>query len=210
MDRFFKVKSESPAGQNLYLFGVIGDEITPIQVKMQLDTFDSNKPVNIFIDSPGGDVFAGENIHNTLKRFPAHKNGYITGEAASIASVVAMAANKIYMPKTAMMFIHNPWSISIGNSKDFRKAADDLDKISLSIIAAYQEKTKLSQEKIIEIMDNETWFTAEEALNNGFIDEIETNDKVYASRNQISKKEINSKYHDYISSYMNKKPNGGK
>src|SRR5690606_20024488 len=96
--------------------------------------------LNVFINSPGGSVFQGQAIYNILKRQKARVNVYIDGLAASIASVIAMAGDTIFMPKNAMMMVHNPWTFSIGNAQDLRKEADTLDKIRETLIEAYLSK----------------------------------------------------------------------
>jgi len=108
-----------------------------------------------------------------LKRHKAHKNVYIDGLAASIASVVVMAGDTIYMPKNAMMMIHNPWTFGLGNAAEFRKLAEDLDKIRESLIVAYEERSALTRDEIIKIMDSETWLTADECFEYGFCDVVE-------------------------------------
>lgn len=160
-----------------------GDEVTPKQFKADLDELGEIETLNVYINSPGGDVFAGQAIHSMLKRHKANVNVYIDGLAASIASVIAMAGDTIYIPKNAMMMIHNPWTIAIGNAEEFRKLADDLDKISESIIEAYKGKTFLDEDEIKELMNDETWMTAEEAVEYGFADELEEEKQVAASVN---------------------------
>lgn len=181
----FKAKSDSVA--ELHLYGDIsssswwGDEVTPTQFKADLDALGDVAEINIFINSDGGDVFAGQAIHSMMKRHKAKINIYVDGLAASIASVIAMAGDKVYMPRNAMMMLHNPWTWSYGNAGDFRKLADDLDAIRESMIAAYQDKSGLDREKIIEILDAETWLTAEEAVEYGFADEVESSKEIAAS-----------------------------
>jgi ATP-dependent Clp protease protease subunit len=171
----------------LLIYGPIGDEatwgneITAKKFKEDLDALGDIETLNIYINSEGGDVFAGQAIYSMLSRHKAQKIVYIDGLAASIASVIAMAGDLVVMPKNAMMMIHNPWTIAAGNAEYFRKLADDLDKIRESLIVAYQSKSQLSREKIIELMDAETWLTAEEAVAYGFADEIETKKQVAAS-----------------------------
>ncbi len=157
----------------LLLYGDIGsyegwNDVTAKEFAHDLAELGDVDVINLRINSVGGDVFAGQAIHSMLKRNKATINVYVDGLAASIASVVAMAGNNIYMPSNSMMMIHHPWSGCWGNATEFRKAADDLDKIAESIIVTYQEKTGLEREKIIEIMDNETWLTAAEAVELGF------------------------------------------
>lgn len=177
-NKFWNFKATDTKGE-LYLYGDIsdyswsGDEITPKQFKSDLDSLGDITQLDIYINSPGGDVFAGQAIYTMLNRHKAYKTVYIDGLAASIASVVAMAGDKVVMPKNAMMMIHKAWSIMMGNSTDMRKIADDMDKMEESIVAVYQAKTGLETDKINEIMAAETWLTAEDALSYGFIDEIE-------------------------------------
>lgn len=117
-----------------------------------------------------------------LKRHKAKVNVYIDGLAASIASVIAMAGDVIYMPRNAMLMVHNPWTGPIwGNAAQFRKKADDLDNISKSLIAAYQDKSGMDETRIIELLDAETWLSAEEAVACGLADEIEQEKEIAAS-----------------------------
>ena len=99
---------------------------------------------------------------------------------ASIASLIAMAGDKVIMPENAMMMIHNPWTCACRNANDFRKLADDLDKIRDSMIVAYKNKSGLSDDEIKDIMDAETWLSAKDCLDKGFADEIEEAKEVAA------------------------------
>ena len=186
---FWKLKNKSDKEGELLLYGVISneswheDDVTPKQFKADLDALGDIAILNIYINSDGGDVFAGQAIYSMLKRHMAQKNVWIDGLAASIASVVAMAGDKVYMPKNAMMMIHNPWSLALGNADDFRKMADDLDKIRESITAVYVTKSGLEETKIKELMDAETWLTADEALEMNFIDIVEEEKRIAASLN---------------------------
>lgn len=176
--KFWNFNSLDKNQGELTLYGEIsnetwwGDEVTPKEFKADLDNLGEIDTLNIYINSPGGDVFAGQTIYSILKRHKAQKNVYIDGLAASIASVIAMAGNTIFMPKNAMMMIHNPWTIGMGNAKDFRKLAEDLDKIRESLIAAYEGHSALTRDEIIEIMDAETWLTASECEEYGFCDVV--------------------------------------
>ncbi|MBO8183765.1 MAG: Clp protease ClpP [Archaeoglobus sp.] len=183
----FRASADDPKVGELLLYGVIdsmtwwGDEITPKQFKKELDDLGDVELIKVFINSEGGDVFAGQAIHSMLKRHRARIEVYIDGLAASIASVVAMAGDIIRMPKNAMMMVHNPWTIAMGTADDFRKLADDMDQIRESIIVTYQDKTGMDREEIIRLMDEETWMTAEEAVQMGFADELEESKKIAAS-----------------------------
>ncbi|ADK13437.1 head maturation protease, ClpP-related [Clostridium ljungdahlii] len=184
----FNAKENSDEGE-LLLYGDIsdstwwGDEITPKNFKEELDSLGDIKTLNVYINSGGGDVFAGQAIYSMLKRHSATVNVYVDGLAASIASIIAMAGDSVKMPKNAMLMVHNPWSYAMGNAKDFRKLADDLDKVRESMISVYEDKTGMEKESIVELLDAETWMTAEEAVEFGFADEIEEEKQVAASLN---------------------------
>lgn len=186
--KFWQFRADTKAGTGeLLLYGELsdyswwGDEVTPKQFKEDLDALGDISTLKVFINSPGGDVFAGSAIYSMLKRHQAKVEVYIDGLAASAASIVAMAGNTIVMPINAMIMVHNPWTFAAGNANDLREMADTLDKISESMIAVYQERTGLGREKIIELLDAETWMTAEEAIEQGFADEIEEAKQVAAS-----------------------------
>lgn len=183
----FQANAKDQGVGELMLYGDIsdiswwGDEVTPKQFKEDLDALGDITELRIYINSGGGDVFAGQAIYSMLKRHSATKIVYIDGLAASIASVVAMAGDKIIMPTNAMMMIHKCWTIALGNADEMRKIADDLDKIDESIIAAYVSKTGLEEADIVELMEDETWMTAQDAIDYGFADEIEESKQVAAS-----------------------------
>lgn len=183
----FRAQAEDPAVGELLLYGPIsevswwGDEVTPKQFWEDLQALGGISELKVYVNSGGGDVFAGQAIYSMLKRHPARVTVYVDGLAASIASVVAMAGDRVIMPRNAMMMVHNPWAMVIGTAADMRKMADDLDQIRESLIAAYQEKTDLSRRRLIAMMDAETWMTAEEAVELGFADELEEAKQVAAS-----------------------------
>ena len=184
--KFWNFNDKGDTGE-LMLYGDIsdftwyGDEVTPKQFKKDLDALGEIKNLDIYINSGGGDVFAGQAIHSMLKRHTAYKTVYVDGLAASIASVIAMAGDKIVMPANAMMMIHKAWTIAMGNANQFRKMADDMDKIDESIVSVYTSKTGKEAEEIAALLDAETWLTAEDAVAEGFADEIEQDKKIAAS-----------------------------
>jgi len=152
------------------------EDSTPTNIANQLDQMEGIETLNVRINSYGGDVFAGQAILSLLKRQKCEVIIYIDGIAASAASVIAMAGRCI-MPKNAMMMIHNPWSIAIGDSDEMRKTADTLDKIGLAVVEAYKSKAKnLTDQEIKDIMQAESWLTAQECLDYGFCDEIDNQD----------------------------------
>ncbi|OSM04151.1 putative protease/scaffold protein [Magnetofaba australis IT-1] len=125
------------------------------------------------INSPGGSVFDGLAIHNALKRLDARVTVFVDGIAASIASVIAMAGDEVIMPENAMLMIHDPSGIVMGTASDMRSMAEALEKTKAGLVTAYREKSGLSDAEIEQIMANETWLTANEAVEKGFADRLE-------------------------------------
>ncbi len=176
----FKAKSQDEADLYLYIeiasWGAGYAAHSAQSFKRELDALGEIKTLNVYINSPGGDVFEGNAIYNILSR-KAKKcavNVYIDGLAASIASVIAMAGTKIIMPNNAMMMVHNAWGYWVGNANDFREAADIMDKVNLTIKQAYLDKAGdvLDKETITGLMDAESWLTAQECLDYGLCDEV--------------------------------------
>lgn len=138
------------------------------------------KNVNLYINSYGGSVNEGVAIYSQIKRLNAHVTAYIDGFACSIASVIPMAADKVVMSDVSMMMIHNPWTFAMGNSKELKKVSEDLDKILENcIIPAYKAKCgdKISDEKLRELIDGESYLTSQECLDYGLCDEILASEK---------------------------------
>lgn len=131
-----------------------------------------SKVLNVEINSPGGDVFAGLAIYNALKSSGKEIVVRVMGVAASAASLIAMAGDKIIMPKNTFMMIHNPWSFATGNADALRETADTLEKIGFSLRATYARRTKMSEEDLEPLLAKDTWMTAEEALGLGFATEV--------------------------------------
>lgn len=130
--------------------------------------------IKVYINSCGGSVAEGNAIYNILKRNSAAKTVYIDAFAYSVASVIAMAGDKVVMPSNTTMMIHNAMMGAYGNSRELRQAADSLDKINEASCNTYlvKAKDKLTREKLNELLDAETFFTAEEALAYGLCDEV--------------------------------------
>lgn len=144
------------------------------ELKKTLDENENVNKINVHINSLGGDVFEGIAMYNLLKQSKAYVTVYIDSIAASIASIIALAGDKIIMPKNTMMMIHNCWTYGMGNSKDFRKLADDLEKIMESLKETYLAKgnEQLTVEKLDKLLDEETFLTAEECFFYGLCDEV--------------------------------------
>lgn len=139
-------------------------EITPNEVKELLDSV-KNKDLDIFINSSGGNIFAGLAIYHMLKRHEGKKTVYVDGIAASIASIIAMAGDEIHIPKNAYLMIHRSWICTVGNKNDLLDIIAMLEKTDLNMADIYYEKALegVTSEKILELMDNETWLTGKEA-----------------------------------------------
>ena len=159
-----------------------GDEVTPQMFKDELNS--GSGDITVWINSPGGDCFAAAQIYNALMDYPHNVTVKIDGLAASAASVIAMAGTRVLMSPVAIMMIHNPMTIAIGDTQEMQKAIGMLDEVKESIMNAYEIKTSLDRKTIAKLMDAETWFNARKAVEMGFADEIlfaegqETVDKV--------------------------------
>lgn len=124
--------------------------------------------VDVEINSPGGDVFAGLAIYNGLRASGKKINVKVLGLAASAASLVAMAGDTIEMPENAFMMIHNPWGFAMGGADEMRNTADVLDKIGTGLVSTYAKRTGKTDQEIAALLDAETWMTAQEAVDAGF------------------------------------------
>jgi ATP-dependent Clp protease, proteolytic subunit ClpP len=147
-----------------------GDEVTPQLFKNDLNA--GKGDITLWINSPGGDVFAAAQIYNMLMDYKGNVDVIIDGLAASAASVIAMAGTTVSMSPVAMMMIHNPWTIAQGEAKDMEKVIEMLGEIKESIVNAYELRTGLSRAKISHLMDSESWFNARKAVELGFADKI--------------------------------------
>lgn len=147
-----------------------GDEITPALFRNELSKISGD--LTVWINSPGGDVFAASQIYTMLRNHKGKVTVKIDGIAASAASVVAMAGDETLITPTGMLMIHNPATIAMGNKSDMEQAIRLLDEVKESIINAYEEKSHQSRAKIAHMMDEETWLNAKKALSMGLVDGI--------------------------------------
>lgn len=183
--KFWNLKKKGNSAE-LLIYGEIsdmllwGDEVVPKDIDNELKAMGDVSEIIVRINSPGGDVFAGVAIHAMLSRHKAKKTVYVDGAAASIASVIVMAGDKIIMPAGSMMMIHNPMSGIMGTAKQLRERADVLDKIELSITNIYATKSGLDSKKITTMLAATTWMTADEAVESGFATEVEKDMKIVA------------------------------
>lgn len=167
-----------------------GDEVTPQLFKN--DLLAGTGDITLWINSPGGDVFAAAQIYNMLMDYKGDVHVIIDGLAASAASVIAMAGTTVSMSPVAMMMIHNPWTVAQGEAKDMAKVIEMLGEIKESIINAYELRTGLSRSKISHLMDSESWFNAKKAVELGFADKVlfekeETSEKDYQNSYTFSR-----------------------
>lgn len=162
--------------RTLFLNGTIAedswfdDDVTPQMFKKEL--MDGSGDITVWINSPGGDCVVAAQIYNMLREYQGNVTVKIDGIAASAASVIAMAGDKVLMSPVSMMMIHNPMTIAFGDSGEMQKAIDMLYSVKDSIINAYEIKTGLSRVKLAHLMDSETWMDANKAIELGFADEI--------------------------------------
>ncbi|MDU4960033.1 MAG: Clp protease ClpP [Sporomusaceae bacterium] len=163
-------------GRTLYFDGYIAqdswfdDDITPKKFKAELTAAAGD--IAVWLNSPGGDVFAASQIYTMLKEYESKVTVKIDGIAASAASVIAMAGDEIVMSPVAMMMIHNPATVVFGEAADLASGIKLLNEVKESIINAYEQRTGLPRGKISNMMDAETWFSAQKAVELGFADKI--------------------------------------
>ncbi|CAC6808462.1 TPA: Clp protease ClpP [Staphylococcus aureus] len=131
---------------------------------------DTNEDIDVIINSGGGDVYSGSEIYTSLKTYPGKVNIKIVGVAASAASVIAMAGDHIEISPTAQMMIHNAWTMAMGDINEMQKTVDMLDGVNRGIANAYINKTGKTEDEILSLMNKETWFNAQDAVEHGFAD----------------------------------------
>lgn len=158
-------------------------EVSSITFKDELEALgDKVEIINLYINSPGGSVFEAMAIMAMLQRHPAKIISHIDGLAASCASVIPMISDEIRMPANALMMIHHAWTFAWGNAAELRKSADEIERISQSMIQYYLDRAgdKLSADKLNEMLKEDTWLTAEEAFSYGLCDVVEESNQAVA------------------------------
>ena len=182
-----KIDDENRTAE-LILYGDIGDsfweDISSREIVHELDSLDVDNII-LNINSNGGGTTSAIAISNALKRHKAKVTANIDGIAASAATIITSACDIVRMPKNALFMIHNPWTVAIGDEKDFEKMAETLSKVKNSIMETYVAKTGLNKEKLSELMDKESWFSANEAKEYGFINEIIENTDIETVNNKV-------------------------
>lgn len=192
-----KMSADGNSG-DIFIYGdiesykFVDEDTTATSFKSDLDNLGNVSDINLYINSPGGSVFEGLAIHNMLKRHKAKVTVNVDALAASISSVIAMAGDVVKMPSNSLMMIHNALTGMVGNADELRKMADDLERITNSTKETYLTKSngKLTEDKLTELMDAETWLSAYEAVQYGLADEVLEENEMVASVNS----EIMNKY----------------
>ena len=202
MSKLWEIKqSATPKTLDLYIYSEITSdgydwwtdekiksETSASTLREKIDGYGEIDSINIFINSLGGSCMEGNAIYNVLKRCKAYKTVYVDGFCCSVASVIAMAGDRIIMPRNTIMMIHNPWTYCCGNAAELRKAADDLEKMGESFNSVYLERSggKVTAEELKSMLDAETTLTAEECIKYGFADEFaDYNIDLEAAKTQI-------------------------
>ncbi len=171
--KWFEFVSKGVSELEILIYDEIGAwGVSAKDFATELNRFKDVKNITLRLNTPGGSVMDGNAIYNALKRHKAQVAVEIDGMALSMGSVIAMAGDTITMAENAMFMIHNPWGMAVGDSDELRKTADVMDKMKNTIITPYVNKTGMDAKDVSELMDNETWFDASEALDKGFIDSI--------------------------------------
>lgn len=180
----FRDAAQSESGAvELEFFGLIsefswfGDEITPAKFKQQLYEAGKGGPITMLVNSPGGEVIAASVIRSIIQDYPGQVTADIVGLAASAATIMVTGADKIRMRESALFMIHDPSGLAFGSIDDIKAFLETLKTVKDSIIDTYETKTKLDRSKLARMMSDETWMTAREAADMGFVDEIVTGSK---------------------------------
>lgn len=176
MKKWFEIKNKTDRAE-IWIYEQIGEDFwtgggtTAKGFQRELAGIKASQ-IDLHINSPGGEVFDGITIYNLIKQHPANVTTYIDGLAASIASVIALAGDRVVMAENALFMVHNPFGMVMGTASEMRSMADVLDKVSGSIIGTYTGKSGKTDEEIKSLLDAETWMNADEAMAAGFVDEI--------------------------------------
>ena len=213
MNKFWIVKQQakSPGTVELYIYGDIegdgvdwwtGEKIesdtSADHIRKEIEAFGDVRTVELHINSMGGSVFEANAIVNYLRRLKADTIAYVDAFACSAASAIACACDMVVMPRNSVMMIHNPWTVAIGNAKELRKAADDLDVLSEAFATVYLDKAdgKLDEKRLTKLLDEETYLTAEQAYDLGLCDEIEQFDAVMQEPDSAAKAAAKARHID--------------
>ncbi|WP_051686928.1 head maturation protease, ClpP-related [Microbulbifer sp. HZ11] len=172
MRKWYEIKAAADnSSAEVYIYDYIG--YYGVEAKAFIDELNDLDvtSIDLRINTPGGSVFEGNAIYNALKRHKAKITTYIDGIAASMGSIIALAGEKVVIAENAMYMIHNPWTSAYGDARDLRKTAETLDKLRESMLNIYHAKTGIEEDALVAMLDEETWLTASECVEQGFADE---------------------------------------
>lgn len=177
MNRWYQIKAKADDSVDVYIMGEIGGFWDGIQAEEFVESFNeikkTAKTINVFVNSPGGDVFDGMAIYNVIKTVQDKVTVYVMGLAASMASIIMLAGSRRVMYSGTYVMIHNPSTVVLGNSEDLRKSAELLDGITEQMVDIYASRTGVDPESVRMMMAAETWLTAGEAVAKGFADGLD-------------------------------------
>jgi len=168
------VKAAADSEATIGIYDVIGDYwgegMTANIVSAVLRRVGADKPVTVFINSPGGDVFEGFAIYNLLRAHKGEVTVKVVGMAASAASLIAMAGDRVEVARAGFLMIHNTWAAVIGNRNDLRKASDELEQFDSAMVSIYEARTGIDASALSDMLDNESWLAGKDAIAKGFAD----------------------------------------
>lgn len=179
---WFRIQNAAKEEATIYIYDVI-DSFWGVSAQELVKEIAGIKAstIHVRINSPGGDVFDAMAIFNALKRHKAEVVSHVDGLAASAASIIAIAGDRVLMGTGSFLMIHNAWGVAIGDAGDMRQMADTLEKITDSLVGIYAERSGKDPKEVQSLLDAETWLSAEEAIEEGFADETEEAKKASAS-----------------------------
>ncbi len=173
MNKWFKMQVLEDGTAEITVFGEIGFwGVTVKDFRDELEEVRDAKAIRLLVDSPGGDVSGGIAIYNMLSGVRDKLTVEVVGIAASAASLIALAGSKMIMGEGSFLMIHEPWGVAFGNASDMRRMAGILEKMTGQFAAIYAKRSDLSEEEVLSAMAAETWYTADEAVEAGFADEV--------------------------------------
>jgi ATP-dependent Clp endopeptidase proteolytic subunit ClpP len=186
-NKWFNISTENDVAQ-IDIIGEIGDMwdgVTADSFREELNKIDADE-ISIFIDSPGGLIFEGVAIYQALVDHRATITATVGSLAASISSVILMAADKIIMFENSEVMIHDPWDFAVGTAEDFRNKADFLDRLKSKIMGIYEARLGISRDQLSQMMKDETWIDGNQGVEMGFVDELIENKKAAACAFDLS------------------------
>jgi len=195
---------------DIYVFGdivswrMLESDVSSYSLAKEIAELKDISQINVHINSYGGEVAEGLAIYNSLKNHPAKVVTICDGFACSAASVVFMAGDERIMNSASLLMVHNAWMVTAGNAQQLRKDADDLETITQATINAYMERVNISEEKLKELLDNETWILPADALEMGFATSITSAFSVSDGKAAASARQI---LYQLVRSAIDVKPN---